>query len=73
MFKLQRPTYAVHDPAGRMFFLEQPGRVRLYENGALLETPYLDITKKLTLDYECGLLSIAFLRSQIAEEQKARH
>ena len=63
MFRLQRPTYAVHDPAGRMFFLEQPGRVRLYENGALAETPYLDlagIPKKVTLDYECGLLSIAF-------------
>jgi len=63
MFKLQRPTYAVHDPAGRLFFLEQPGRVRLYENGSLLETPYLDlasIPKKITLDYECGLLSIAF-------------
>jgi glucose/arabinose dehydrogenase len=63
MFKLQRPTYAVHDPAGRMFFLEQPGRVRLFEKGALLDTPYLDlasIPKKITLDYECGLLSIAF-------------
>ncbi|HEY8749870.1 MAG TPA: PQQ-dependent sugar dehydrogenase [Tepidisphaeraceae bacterium] len=60
MFKLQRPTYAVHDPAGRMFFLEQPGRIRLYENGALVETPYLDISKKVVLDYECGLLSIAF-------------
>jgi glucose/arabinose dehydrogenase len=60
MFKLARPTYAVHDPAGRMFFLEQPGRVRLMEDGKLLETPYLDITKKAFLDYECGLLSIAF-------------
>ena len=60
MFRLQRPTYAVHDPAGRMFFLEQPGRVRLMEDGKLLEKPYLDITEKVLLDYECGLLSIAF-------------
>src|SRR4051794_28459658 len=60
MFRLQRPTYAVHDPAGRMFFLEQPGRVRLMEDGKLLEKPYLDLTGKLVVDYECGLLSIAF-------------
>lgn len=60
LFKLQRPTYAVHDPAGRMFFLEQPGRVRLMEDGKLLDKPYLDLTGKLTVDYECGLLSIAF-------------
>ena len=38
MFRLHRPVYAVHDPAGRMFFLEQPGRVRLYEDGTLVET-----------------------------------
>ena len=60
MFRLQHPTYAVHDPAGRMFFLEQPGRVRLMEEGKLLEKPYLDLTGKLLVDYECGLLSIAF-------------
>ena len=60
MFKLEHPIYALHDPTGRTFFLEQPGRVRLYANGKLDETPYLDISKKVYMDYECGLESIAF-------------
>jgi glucose/arabinose dehydrogenase len=60
MFKLERPTYAAHDSAGRMVFLEQRGKVFLSENGALAETPFLDISKKVKIDYECGLLSIAF-------------
>jgi glucose/arabinose dehydrogenase len=59
-FKLDRPVYGLHDPAGRFFFVEQPGRVRLYEDGKLDETAYLDITSKVLVNYECGLLSIAF-------------
>src|SRR5438270_1885347 len=59
-FKLDRPVYGLHDPAGRFFFVEQPGRVRLYEDGKVDETAYLDITSKVLVNYECGLLSIAF-------------
>ena len=60
LFTLEHPTYAIADPLGRFFFVEQAGRIRLYENGKLDETPYLDITKKTFLDYENGLASIAF-------------
>jgi glucose/arabinose dehydrogenase len=43
-----------------MFIVEQPGRVRLYQNGQLRRKPYLDLTDKVHLEYECGVLSITF-------------
>ena len=58
--KLDRPVQVVTDPAGRLFIIEQVGRVRLYENGKPADTPYLDLTKKVYVEYECGLLGIAF-------------
>ena len=41
--------------------IEQPGRIRIVENGQLLDRPYLDITDKVTTNSnEQGLLSVAF-------------
>ena len=45
-------------PDGRIFVLEQPGRVRVIKNGALLPTPFLTVTVNSAL--ERGLLGIAF-------------
>jgi len=65
---LHRPTYLTHsgDGTGRLFVTEQTGLVRiLLKDGAVLETPFLDISARVSpLDPiycdERGLLSIAF-------------
>ena len=44
----------------RLFIIEQPGRIRVFKNGALLPTPFLDITSLVTYGGEQGLLSMAF-------------
>jgi glucose/arabinose dehydrogenase len=59
--RLDKPVYLTTDPAGRLFVVEQTGRVLLLGDG---KTPnkgaYLDIRKSVFVEYECGLLSIAF-------------
>jgi glucose/arabinose dehydrogenase len=61
---MQGLTYPVYLTApandARLFVVEQPGRIRVYKNGALLATPFLDITGIVTYGGEQGLLSLAF-------------
>ena len=48
------------DP-NRVFVVEQPGRIRIIKNGALLATPFLAIESRvLSAGSEQGLLSVAF-------------
>lgn len=47
------------DGSGRMFVVEQSGRVRIISDGATLETPYLDISDQITTGNEQGLLGMA--------------
>jgi uncharacterized repeat protein (TIGR01451 family) len=57
------PTHlaSARDGSGRLFVVEQPGRIRIIKNGALLSTPFLDITARLgTVAGIKGLLSVAF-------------
>jgi glucose/arabinose dehydrogenase len=58
---LQSPVHLTA-PANdtRLFIVEQPGRIRIVQNGALLPTPFLDITSKVSSGGERGLLSVAF-------------
>src|SRR5687767_5274097 len=58
---LNNPVYAT-SPSGdsRLFIVEQPGRIRIIENGQLLTTPFLDITSRVLSGGERGLLSVAF-------------
>ncbi|HEX2078363.1 MAG TPA: PQQ-dependent sugar dehydrogenase [Longimicrobium sp.] len=58
---LQSPVHLTA-PAGdaRLFVVEQPGRIRIVENGSLLATPFLDIRSKVSSGGERGLLSVAF-------------
>jgi glucose/arabinose dehydrogenase len=58
---LANPVYLTA-PAGdsRLFIVEQPGRIRIVENGKLLDKPFLDITGKVGFGGERGLLSVAF-------------
>jgi hypothetical protein len=58
---LANPVYLTApngDP--RLFVVEQPGRIRIVKNGALLATPFLDITARVISGGERGLLSLAF-------------
>jgi len=50
-----------NDGTGRMFIVEQAGRIRIVENGQLLETPFLDIVDRVGSEgNEQGLLGLAF-------------
>jgi len=59
---LEKPIYVTHagDGSGRLFVVEQVGRVRVIKQGVLLPEPYLDISAQVTCCQEQGLLSIAF-------------
>src|SRR5437764_1298780 len=52
---LQAPT-----GDSRLFIAERPGRVRVVQNGALLPASFLDISTRVTVQGEAGLLSFAF-------------
>ena len=49
-----------NDGSGRLFVLEQGGRIRIIQSGALVATPFLDITSKVESGGEAGLLGLAF-------------
>ncbi len=60
---LSRPVYVTYAPGdrSRVFIIEKPGRIRVVENGALLATPFLDISGPVNdTGNEQGLLSMAF-------------
>lgn len=58
---LESPTYLTAPPGdGRLFVVEQPGRIRIVKDGALLATPFLDISTRVRCCGEEGLLSVAF-------------
>jgi glucose/arabinose dehydrogenase len=44
----------------RLFIVEQPGRIRIVENGNLLSTPFLDLNGQISSGGERGLLGLAF-------------
>src|SRR5712671_4899625 len=45
---------------GRIFVVEQAGRIRVIRNGALQTTPFLDISSRVLSGGERGMLSVAF-------------
>jgi len=59
---LSTPVYLTHagDGSGRLFVVEQEGKIRIVQNGSLLSTPFLDIQNRVTSGGETGLLSVAF-------------
>ncbi len=56
------PVHVAHagDGTGRIFVVEQGGRIRVLDNGATLPDPFLDISGKVACCGEQGLLSAAF-------------
>ncbi|HUH00662.1 MAG TPA: PQQ-dependent sugar dehydrogenase, partial [Kofleriaceae bacterium] len=59
---LERPVFVTAAPDDeRVFIVEQPGRIRIFQNGALLPTPFLDLTARVRdSGNEQGLLGLAF-------------
>ncbi len=58
---LDLPIYLTHaGQAGQWFVVEQGGRIRLVEDGALRAAPFLDIADRVSCCRERGLLSVAF-------------
>ena len=60
---VDRPVYLAEpdDGTGRLFVVEQPGRIGIVEDGALAPEPFLDITDRVESGgSEQGLLSVAF-------------
>ena len=45
---------------GRLFVVEQGGRIRIVRNGALVATPFLDLNGSVSAGSERGLLGLAF-------------
>lgn len=54
------PVDITHAGDDRLFLVEKAGIVRIYENGALVTTPFLNISSKTTNAGERGLLGLAF-------------
>ncbi len=57
---LSSPVLLTHAGDGRLFIVEQGGRIRIVANGQLLGTPFLDIRNIVLHQGERGLLSVAF-------------
>ena len=59
---LQSPVYVTYAPdgSGRLFVVEQAGRILILKDGRLLTTPFLDIRTRVSAGGERGLLSVAF-------------
>jgi glucose/arabinose dehydrogenase len=51
---------SAHDGTDRLFVVEQAGRVRIVKDGAVLPTPFLDVSNRVSCCGERGLLSIVF-------------
>ncbi len=59
---LELPAQVTHagDSSGRLFVVEQKGRIRIIKDGAINDTPFLDISERVSCCGERGLLNVAF-------------
>ncbi len=48
------------DGSGRLFVVEQGGRIKIYDGTQVLATPFLDVSALVSCCGERGLLSLAF-------------
>jgi glucose/arabinose dehydrogenase len=60
--RLTTPTFATNanDGSGRMFVLEQAGRILVIPRGTTVATVFLDLTSRVITSTERGLLGLAF-------------
>jgi len=57
---VSQPIYVTHAGDDRLFIVEREGMVRIFEGGAVLATPFLDISARVDASGEGGLLTVAF-------------
>jgi glucose/arabinose dehydrogenase len=59
---VSNPVFVTHagDGSGRLFIVEQAGRIRVVSRGALAPAPFLDIAARVLSGGERGLLGLAF-------------
>lgn len=59
---LTEPIGIAHagDSSGRLFVIEQPGRIRIVARGTLYAEPFLDVSERISAGGERGLLGLAF-------------
>ncbi len=60
---LSKPVYFTHsgDGTGRQFIVEQSGKIKVWQNGTVMPTPFLDVSSLIaTGGSEQGLLGLAF-------------
>lgn len=58
---LNRPLFVAAPPGDpRLFIVEQGGLIKLFENGTMQSTPFLDLTNSVDTTGERGLLGLAF-------------
>lgn len=57
---LQQPVELTHAGDSRLFIVERTGRIRIWSNGQVLATPFLDISSLVSTQPENGLHSLAF-------------
>jgi glucose/arabinose dehydrogenase len=59
---LSNPVFITHsgDNNGRLFIVEKGGRIRVLRQGAVLSTPFLNLSGKVSTGSEQGLLGLAF-------------
>ena len=56
---LTGPTTIAFAPDGRIFIAQKDGRVRVFENGALLPTDFINISSQVNNYWDRGLLGLA--------------
>ena len=69
---LLNPVQLTHagDGSGRLFVLEKEGRIRIVRDGVLVETPFLDISERITAKgTEQGLQNVAFPPSYLNHQR----
>ncbi len=59
---LSAPLFVTNAPgeAGRLYIVEQAGKIRVWEKGKLRAAPFLDVSGLISSGGERGLLSVAF-------------
>src|SRR5262245_19222929 len=59
---LTRPVFvtSARDGSGRLFIVEQTGRIKILKSGHVLKTPFLNLAGKVSGGNEQGLLGLAF-------------
>lgn len=59
---LSQPLYITHsgDSNGRLFVVEQTGKIKVIRKGVMQSTPFLNLSSKISTGSERGLLGLAF-------------